>query len=295
MNMWLVGTGYWGTRLARVLHESGVQCSTIDIRNGQTLQDITTGDAVLLATPLWQHYQQVMLLLSRGHDVYVEKPATETAVEAGQIRNTVQPGQLFMVGHLFQHHPQIKTIKALIVQGTIGSLIHVTSHRLNWGIYQTRTDPVLSLATHDVSILLDVIDHQHEPQVHAVQHWNYSANQVPDRVCFQGRAGPVSFDIDVSWAWPVRARRTVFVGERGQIVWDQDANEITLTCNTIHNARAITDPAPQKWPYQDSLSPLHHEMLHWIQCVRSRSQPTTGADQAVAVAQVLDQVRQRLI
>lgn len=293
--MWLVGAGYWGSRVATALESLGVRCRVIDIRNGQTIDHISDLDPVLLATPLWQHHEQVLALLARGHDVYVEKPAAETAQQVQEISRQISDSQLFMVGHLFQHHPQMHMIQSLIQQGAIGTLQHVNSRRLNWGIYQTRTDPVLSLATHDVSILLAVVPTQSQAEVTAVQHWNYSRNIVPDRVIFQGRVGTVSFDIDVSWSWPIRTRSTVFMGDRGQIVWDQDANQVTVTTNTVVDRRAIADPNPAVYAYTSELSPLHHELSHWVNCVRSRCQPLTGAAEALAVAQVLDQVRKQLI
>ena len=58
MNMWLVGAGYWGSKLLTSLKKFDVDAQVIDIRNGQTIDDINTLDPVMLATPLWQHHEQ---------------------------------------------------------------------------------------------------------------------------------------------------------------------------------------------------------------------------------------------
>lgn len=290
MKMWLVGAGYWGSKLLTSLKKFDVDASVIDIRNGQTIADIDTLDPVMLATPLWQHHEQAQQLLRRGHDVYVEKPMAETLSQVLDIGEQMQPGQLLMVGHIFVHHPQMAEIKSIIASGLIGDLVHITSRRLNWGIYQTKTDPLLSLATHDISIVLDIAGNQ--ITVDQAKCWNYSNNTQPDRVWFSGACDHnVTFDIDVSWHWPVRTRQTVIIGTKGQLVWDQDANTITCSTHAIQNHRAVLDEAPQVIEYTHSLTPLEAELQHWVECVNLRQQPVTGLESAKQVARVIDQVK----
>ena len=164
----------------------------------------------------------------------------ETASQIADIQQHLQSGQLLMVGHLFVHHPQMHEIHNLISQGQIGQLKHITSRRLNWGIYQTKTDPLLSLAVHDISILLQVCS---TPVITQAQAWNYSSGPQLDRVCFNGYDGEVTFDIDVSWHWPVRTRQTVFIGSQGQIVWDQDANTVTVITTALNWSLAASAAA----------------------------------------------------
>ena len=291
MKMWLVGAGYWGSKLLKSLEQFNVTAEIIDIRNGQTIDDINDLSPVILATPLWQHHEQTIALLKRGHDVYVEKPMAETYKQVLDISGYVQPGQLLMVGHIFVHHPQMREIKALINSGAIGNLTHISSRRLNWGIYQTKTDPLLSLATHDISIVLDLVGDQ--PVVEQAQAWNYSNNVQPDRVWFSGACNTdVTFDIDVSWHWPVRTRQTIIMGTLGQIIWDQDANTITITQHRIENRRAVESDSITKIDYQYTVTPLEAELKHWVDCVNTRTAPATGLEAAKAVALVIDCVKE---
>jgi len=292
MNMWLVGAGYWGSKLLDSLARFGVTANVIDIRNGQTIDDITDTAPVMLATPLWQHHEQTCKLLQRGHDVYVEKPMAETCDQIRDISSHVQPGQLLMVGHIFIHHPQMQQIKNIIANGDIGNILHVSSRRLNWGIYQTKTDPLLSLATHDISIVAELTNTA--LTVTQAQAWNYSNNLQHDRVLFAGTANNITFDIDVSWYWPVRTRQTVIIGSQGQIVWDQDSNTISVTKHIVENRRAVADTEPLFIEYAAEITPLEAELKHWVECVNSRQQPKTGLAEAQAVAAVIDQVKQLL-
>lgn len=286
--MWLVGAGYWGSKIESTLKKFNVDAKIIDIKNGQTIDDITDTGPVMLATPLWNHYEQCKILLSRGHDVYVEKPMAETVKKILDLKSLCKTNQIFMVGHLFQHHPQRNEIHTLVDTGFIGKVTHISSRRLNWGIYQTKTDPVLSLGTHDISIVLDFTSGP--VTVDASQCYRTTNGSKPDRVTWAGRSGDVTFDCEVSWAWPVRTRETIIIGTKGQIVWNQDSNQYTITHNRIENNRAIVDEFPQVVKYSDSLTPLEHEIKHWIDCIQTRSQPTTGIDQALNVARVIDQI-----
>jgi predicted dehydrogenase len=184
-------------------------------------------------------------------------------------------------------------IKNIIASGRIGDVTHISSRRLNWGIYQTKTDPLLSLATHDISIILELVsDYPVVQQAHA---WNYSNNIQPDRVWFSGACNDqITFDCDVSWHWPVRTRQTIIIGSQGQIVWDQDANTITITNNKIANYQAIQDQSPEVIKYNYAISPLEAELKHWVDCVAARQCPQTGLESAKAVAGIIDKIKKLL-
>ena len=289
MNMWLVGAGYWGSKLLDNLKKFDVSAQVIDIRNGQTIADITDQSPVMLATPLWQHHEQTCELLRKGHDVYVEKPMAETLSQINEIDICIGADQLLMVGHLFVHHPQMAFIQQLMADGAIGQLTHINSRRLNWGIYQTKTDPLLSLATHDISIVQTLAGTVTD--INQAHSWNFSNNVQSDRVWFSGGCDQVTFDIDVSWYWPVRTRQTIIIGTQGQIIWDQDANTVTVSKNLIENNRALADTRPEVFSYNYEVSPLEAELKHWVDCIKTRTQPKTNIESASAVAKVIDQVK----
>ena len=163
---------------------------------------------------------------------------------------------VLMVGHIFIHHPQMEKIKNI----DIGEILHISSERSNWGIYQTKTDPLLSLAVHDISIVQELIG-TIKPSV--ARQFNFTSQTNPDRVWFSGER----FDIDVSWYSPTRIRRTTILGTKGQIVWDQDQNTVTHYLNRITDNRAIAI-SPNVFIYDYDKSPLEYELEHFINCVK---------------------------
>ena len=68
MKVWLVGAGYWGSKVKAELDTiPGVsEVEVLDIKEGKTIDDIDTLDPVILATPLWQHAEQPFAIL-HGH------------------------------------------------------------------------------------------------------------------------------------------------------------------------------------------------------------------------------------
>jgi predicted dehydrogenase len=281
MKINLVGAGYWGSKVDQSLKKLGCETTIIDIKNGQTIADIDNSNPVILVTPLWQHYEQALSLLKDGYDVYVEKPMAETQEQLSVLKSNWDE-QILMVGHIFIHHPQMQKIKSI----DIGEIIHVSSERSNWGIYQTKTDPLLSLAVHDISIVQELIGNI-KPTM--ARQFNYTSQTNPDRVWFSGER----FDIDVSWYSPTRIRRTTILGTKGQIVWDQNQNIVTHYLNRITNNRAIA-VSPTVYIYDYDKSPLEYELEHFINCVESRKEPITNINSASMVAETVDQVKNLL-
>jgi predicted dehydrogenase len=84
------------------------------------------------------------------------------------------------------------------------------------------------------------------------------------------------------------------MGTEGQIVWDQDANTVTVTWNKIQDRRAVADTTPRVINYSHALTPLEAELQHWVNCVATRQEPATGLESAKAVARVIDRVKDLL-
>lgn len=283
MKFWLVGAGYWGSKVKATLETipNVSEVEVLDIKQDKTIDDIDSNDPVILATPLWQHAEQTIELLSNGHDVYVEKPMAETSDQIKSIANYLDK-QVLMVGHIFLYNPLLVKLKELIDNDVLGNVQHVESRRLNWGIRQTKTTPLLSLAPHDLSIihyLLDKVDITYASSA------NLSQNVVPDMMEF---GGPM-FNCKVSWWWPTRERIVTVVGDKAQAVWNEDKKNISIHYGHMDGKYPVQEISTETIPYEGN-SPLYNELEHFVQCCINRSQPRTDVYNALAVAQSLDQV-----
>jgi UDP-2-acetamido-3-amino-2,3-dideoxy-glucuronate N-acetyltransferase len=277
MNVWLVGSGYWGSKVVATLNELNVNVKVIDIKNNQTIDMIDNKDPVILATPLWEHYKQAKQIIANGNPLYIEKPAAETASEIEELI-ALAGKQIVMVGHIFMHNPLFNLLKKL----DLGEIKFVHSERTNLGIYQTKTSPLLSLAPHDFSIVLGLLG---DVSITHVQNYNFTNNNYPDRSIVLGN----NFQIDVSWLDVNRRRVVTVVGSKAQALWDEDKKTLVVKSVGIENNRLkVEDEIIHVYQGKE---PLYYELEHFIECVRNNSKPITDLHQALRIAKLIDFAR----
>jgi predicted dehydrogenase len=286
----VIGSGYWGSKIVDTLgrnpHIDAIQ--VIDAVNGQTIDDIRADiKTAVIATPLWYHFKMAVELLERGFDVYIEKPMAETVAEVEHISSCIT-NQIVMVGHIFLYHPALEKVKEHLPR--IGEIKHVDSQRLNWGIYQTKTTPLLSLLPHDISILHELFT---DLEVTSVRQRNFTNNVVPDWVSFDLSMGAATATVTGSWYWPERVRKLTIVGSKGSIVWDDVANQVHVFTGQVTGNR-LTELDEEIYIPDLTVTPLELELNHFIDCVITRQQPKTDINNALMVAKTLDAVRVRL-
>ena len=290
INVAVIGSGYWGSKIVSVLERNPnvPMVQVIDAVNGQTINDIQSDiKAVIVATPLWNHHTIAVDLLQRGFDVYIEKPMAETAGEVEHIQSLVSD-QIVMVGHIFLYHPALARVKEHLPH--IGEIKHVDSQRLNWGIYQTKTTPLLSLLPHDVSILNELFT---DLTVTGATQRNFTNNTVPDWVSFDLSMGNITATVTGSWYWPERVRKLTIIGSQGSIVWDDVTNQVHVFEGQV-NGRRLAPLEEEIYIPDLTATPLELELNHFVDCVMTRQQPKTDVKNALEVAKILDAVQARL-
>lgn len=284
MNCWLVGSGYWGSKVKVTLEDLGHTVNVIDLKNGNTVEDINTMDPVILATPVWEHFNQASYLLNKGYDVYIEKPAAEKSDQVEALLNLSQD-KIVMVGHIFVHNPLIDCVKELMDTGALGKIRFVHSERTNLGIYQTKTSTLLSLAPHDFSIVEYLTG---DLNVESARGYYLSDNVQYDRVGITGSSNGVQWEIDVSWRWPLRRRIVTVAGDLGQAVWDEDKKTVEVFYNEIQERRLIMNLDNTVTNAPEDLNPLAIELQHFFDCVKTRTQPKTDLHAALKIARAID-------
>jgi len=292
INVAVIGSGYWGSKIVESLNSLPEinQVQTIDVKNGQTINDINKDiTTAIIATPLWDHCETARELLLRNFDCYIEKPMAETASQIIDIWDCITD-QIVMVGHIFIYHPALDYIKENLSK--IGKIKHITSERLNWGIYQTQTTPLLSLLPHDVSILLELCGNL---KIISASQNNFTNNLVPDYVSFNAKHDDISMTVTGSWYWPERVRKLTIIGTEGHIVWDDNKNSVDILLGKVNDRRLsglFMDSATYRLDL--TISPLQRELEHFINCVITRTQPRTDIKNALDVAKILDDVQLHL-
>ena len=239
-NVAVIGLGYWGPNRVRALNEiigadvawicdsdvsrlerhslrhPGIRAST---EISEPLADPAV-DAVVLATPAFTHHELATRCLNAGKHVFVEKPLAASSAEANELVQLAQRRDRVLVcGHTFLHSPSVRAVKQILDRGDLGDLHFISSSRVNLGPYRSDVGVVFDLGPHDFSIL------------------RYWLGAAPSSVSAVGRAviaegvSDVAFidltfpdgllaHVELSWLSPGKLRRTVIVGSKKMLVYE---------------------------------------------------------------------------
>ncbi len=129
-------------------------------------------DLAVICTMDDQHYKPALKAIDLGYDLLLEKPLAQTAKECTDIALAAsKKGVRVLVCHVLRYTPFYKTVKKLIMDGTIGdvmSSVHVEavgnihqSHsyvRGNWHCEAETTPMLLAKCCHDIDIIQWLID-----------------------------------------------------------------------------------------------------------------------------------------
>ena len=241
----IVGLGYWGPNLLRVLGDNldaNVRwiCdldperlakyrrrhpdARVTTRLERVLADPSV-EAVIVATPVDTHYDLAARVLEAGKHVFVEKPLAHSSELADALANlAARRERILMCGHTFLYSPPVRAIKRMISENKLGDIYFISSSRVNLGLHQRDVSVIWDLAPHDFSILL------------------YWLSEVPTSVRAIGRdsivkgiadvafvtltfASGIIANIELSWLAPSKLRRTVLVGSERMAIYDDGAPE----------------------------------------------------------------------
>lgn len=241
----VVGLGYWGPNLLRgLIEQPNVEVSyicdldaerlatfgrrypaAVATRCYEDLLDDALLDAILVATPVFTHFELAAAALRAGKHTFVEKPLAPSAEEASELIGLAQERDLrLMCGQTFLYSPPVRAVKRLIETDELGDIFFISSSRVNLGLHQRDVSVIWDLGPHDFSILL------------------YWLGEMPESITATGRdsivqgihdvafitlrfpSGVVA-NVELSWLAPSKLRRTAIVGSNKMVVYEDGTPE----------------------------------------------------------------------
>lgn len=146
----IVGTGYFGAELGRVLSRlpKATVTRVYDPANAETVAaeldcvaaadiagvtDHDDVDAVIVASPNHAHREPVERAARAGKPVFCEKPIALSFEDCqAMVRATSHADVLFMAGHVMNFMNGVRAAKRLIGDGVIGDLLYCHTARNGW-------------------------------------------------------------------------------------------------------------------------------------------------------------------
>lgn len=320
----LIGHGYWGPNLLRNYLELGTanlkwvcDLSPDRLKKAVTRYPslLTTAcvddvigdpevDAILIATPISSHHELAMRALQAGKHVFVEKPlATSVAQCDEMIAAAAERDLVLMVGHTFVYSPPVRAVKRILESGELGDVYFVTCSRVNLGLHQKDVSVVWDLAPHDLSILEYWLG---EPPL-SVQAMGRSCinNGIPDVAFLNVRyASGIIAELQVSWLSPVKLRRTILVGSKKMLMYDdtESVEKVKIFDEGVDYKDPETFGEFQLsyrtgdifTPRVENTEPLALEASHFIECVVTGERPITDGAAGRSVVAALEAAERSL-
>jgi predicted dehydrogenase len=323
MKVGIIGLGYWGPNIVRVIQQSGncnlagvcdldpakvasVMRHNKGITGYTNAADLLASDisSVLIATSISTHYDLATQALLAGKHVFVEKPLCDSAAKAEKLVDLAEArGLILMAGHTFVYSPPVVKIKELIDSGVIGRVHYVSLSRVNLGLYQKDVDVMWDLAVHDISILLYWLN---EAPIAAFSFGRSCVQQAKNDVAFlwfQFSSGTIA-SCEVSWLSPQKLRRICVVGSERMIAYDDTEPDEKVK---VYN-RGVNFKIPDSFgefqltyrmgdmssPHLANVEPLTVEIDHFIDCCLTGKVPRTDGKFGLEVVRALELATMRI-
>ena len=150
INYAVVGVGYFGAELARIMkeQEDAKVVAVYDPENGETIAKELSCDAeqslealvsrpdvqcVIVATPNYLHKEPVILAAKHRKNVFCEKPIALSYADCDEMVKACEENHvIFMAGHIMNFFNGVHHAKELINAGTIGKVLYCHSARNGW-------------------------------------------------------------------------------------------------------------------------------------------------------------------
>ena len=316
----VVGLGYWGPNWVRNLHQSQaarriVACDLdqkrrthvsqlySDLETTSHFEDLLNDDdieGIVVATPVGTHYGMAKRALDAGKSVLVEKPMATSNEDANDLVKTAREKNLIlMVGHTFEYSAPVLKMHDIIASGELGDVFYISSVRANLGLFQRDVNVTWDLATHDISIILNLMG-GHEPEAVSCQGESHYGQGVEDvaMITLRFERNVIAF-IHVSWLDPDKIRRTTVVGSRKMLVYDDTApqEKIRIYDKGVTAQKYYDTFGEFQFSYRygdiqipriEEKEPLFCECEHFVNCIKNGVTPNTDGVNGARVVSVLE-------
>ncbi|HUR45285.1 MAG TPA: Gfo/Idh/MocA family oxidoreductase [Candidatus Saccharimonadales bacterium] len=319
INVGVVGCGYWGPNLIRNfralpdcrlksmcdlsdqrLNHLGALYRDVGIQKDfkQLLADPEL-DAIVVSTPVGQHYRMAKASLEAGKHTFVEKPLARSTAECEElIALAQQQGLILMVGHTFLYSPAVRRMKDMVDKGMVGKLQYISANRSNLGLFQKDINVTWDLAPHDISIVLYLME-QMPVSVNCLGNAHVTAG-VQDvtnmALTFENGCFAV---IQSSWLSPRKVREMTAVGSKKMIVYDDMEPCEKLK---VYDTRVDAPPHYDTFaefqysyhhgdrfvPHFKQEEPLKVECQHFLDCIKEQSTPLSDGVKGLQLVQILE-------
>ena len=315
----VIGCGYWGPNHIRNFNGlpncNMLVCCDKDLKRLEHMKSLYPAietatetedlfrdnrlDAIVVATPVFTHFDLAKNALLAGKHVLVEKPMTHSVeTSLSLIRLAQEKDRVLMVGHTFEYTAAVNKVKEIMDSGELGEPLYIRSTRRNLGLFQPDINVAWDLAPHDISII------------------NYLLGEIPVSVNCQGKghykkdiedvanmtlnyANGVIVFIHTSWLDPNKVRKTTIVGSKKMLLYNdiETQEKIKIYDKGVDAPPYYDTYADFQFSYRygdiysprlDDHEPLKKQSEHFLQCIETGQKPKSCGYSGLRVISILE-------
>ncbi len=317
MKVGIIGLGYWGPNLLRNFMaqpdvEEVIACDQRIERLQfikakfpsahltENASEVINGDAdiIVIATPVYTHYELAKKSLEAGKHIWVEKPFTATTAEGEALIALAEQKNLkIFVDHTFIYTGAVRKMKELVEKGELGKILYFDSERINLGLFQRDVNVVWDLAPHDLSIMNYVLgDHKIEAVCsNGIANFNGKENIAHLSIYFEDNCFA---HFHVNWTSPVKIRRMIVGGDKKMLVFDDmenfekikvyDSGVDFKTQESIHEALVQYRIGDMFSPKINQTEALAMGAREFIDAIKENRKPLTDGVDGLNVVRILE-------
>lgn len=295
-NLLLIGKGRWGSVIEKNLNaiEEVGQVFTCT-RDWKDYLERTDIQGVVIATPPATHTEIALAFIEKGVPVFIEKPMALSSHDAHQIIAASETtGVSVQIGHIHLYNDAFIALKKLIE--VYGPIRRVDTEGSNFGPYRSDYSVIWDYASHDVSMVLDLLQEMPTQVRTSTQacadvgskNWDVSHMEL-------SFPSGIRADIASSRLSPTKVRMLMVVCERATLVYDDTLTEKKLAVyegvspEALKRLGALKNSPHAIYPDYDTTSPVMSELEEFIGVITKKSTPVSDALFGAKVVNVLEQ------
>ena len=319
INIGVIGYGYWGPNLVRNFAEvSRVKLASVadfspdklglvqrrfpTIKATTDFQEIVRDpeiDAIAIATPVTTHFELGMAVLKAGKHLWLEKPMTETSLQARQlVEEAEKRKRVLFVDHTFVYTGAVRKMHEIVASGELGKIYYYDSSRVNLGLFQHDVNVISDLGVHDFSILDHLLkEHPNAVSAAGINHFPGTPENLAYITMFYD-SGTIAH-VNVSWLAPVKVRQILLGASNKMITYDdlQPSEKVkvydkgvsfTDDPEKIYEMRVGYRTGDMWAPKLDETEALRVAANHFVDCIEQSKSPETDGRMGLRVVELVE-------
>ena len=317
----LIGCGYWGTNIAKVLtkikknkiiiydenrsnsiilNKRFPDKTTISKSLKNILHDKNTKN-IILATPPEMNYRLLKQCIENKKNIFIEKPGLKNYSEIMKIKK-MKNSKILMFGYIYLFNNNIKYLKKYITAKKNGKILYINFQRQNLGPIRNDVSASYDLSSHDLSIFLYLFNKL--PKIIRDTSYSILKKNISDISNLSLKYKNFFVDINNNWLSPDKIRRITIITNKKMLLFNEMLSDnkikiynkyakypkISEFDNKFFNKKAKIYLGKNYSPKITQNDSLLDELKYFFKCVKRNSKPVTDIEFASKILKILSKV-----